>query len=195
MKKSIFIAVLGLAAGVASSYGQGFVYMNSYSANGSTGFITSYFTGGAPVPGTFTAELFYALGTVSDPVDPASISSIISPISSAFTALPSSIIAYNSANDGYFGANPIGPTVSVPGASSGAVSFELLAFSADGKYIGRSGSWTESAIGASTQSVSFFGDHGTAPNFLVAPVPEPATLALAGLGGLASLVALRRKQS
>ena len=29
----------------------------------------------------------------------------------------------------------------------------------------------------------------------VAPVPEPATLALAGLGGLASLVALRRKKA
>jgi hypothetical protein len=29
----------------------------------------------------------------------------------------------------------------------------------------------------------------------VAPVPEPTTLALAGLGGLASLVALRRKQA
>lgn len=30
---------------------------------------------------------------------------------------------------------------------------------------------------------------------VLAPVPEPATLALAGLGGLASLVALRRKQA
>ena len=37
-------------------------------------------------------------------------------------------------------------------------------------------------------------DNFLAP-FTVNAVPEPATLALAGLGGLASLVAFRRKQS
>jgi hypothetical protein len=196
MKKSIFIAVLGLAAGIASSYGQGYVYMNSYSANQGSAFITTIFGGSTTPDGTYTAELYYALGTISDPVNENSIASITSPISGAFTAIPSSLVSYDANGDGYFGASPIGPTVTVPGYSSGAISFEIFATNVGGTIVGRSGAWTESMIGTSTQSVSFFGDNGTAPNFLVATVvPEPTTLALAGLGGLASLVAFRRKQS
>ncbi|HEX4349393.1 MAG TPA: PEP-CTERM sorting domain-containing protein, partial [Verrucomicrobiae bacterium] len=37
--------------------------------------------------------------------------------------------------------------------------------------------------------------YGLFSSFTVAAVPEPATLALAGLGGLASLVMLRRKKA
>jgi PEP-CTERM motif len=185
MKKAIFIAVLGVAASVASSYGQGFVAMNSYSANAFAGFITTQSDGTTPVPATFTAELYYAIGTVTDPVNGAPIS----PISSNFTALPLSITAYDATGDGYFQ----GATVTIPGYSSGPISFEILA-SGPGE-VGRSGAWTESTISASATSTSIFGDNGVAPNFVVAPVPEPTTLALAGLGGLASLVAFRRKKA
>jgi hypothetical protein len=43
----------------------------------------------------------------------------------------------------------------------------------------------------------YLGDNGTPmPNFAVdLAIPEPNTLALAGLGGLVSLAAFRRKQS
>jgi hypothetical protein len=37
--------------------------------------------------------------------------------------------------------------------------------------------------------------NGDSQDFILAPVPEPATLTLAGLGGLASLVMLRRKKA
>jgi len=37
--------------------------------------------------------------------------------------------------------------------------------------------------------------NGGPTELTLSPVPEPTTLALAGLGGLASLVALRRKQA
>src|ERR1022692_765046 len=93
MKKSILIAVLGMAAYAATSYGQGYVVMNSYSANSGAGAITTY--GGAPVPGTWTAELYFALGTVTD-------SAGLGLPSAAFTALPSSLVSFDANNDGYF---------------------------------------------------------------------------------------------
>jgi PEP-CTERM motif len=194
MKKSIFIAVLGLAAGVASSYGQGFVAFNSYSANG-LGATTSFFNGGALLPAGYTAELFYAIGTVADPVDMNSAASITS-APTGLTLLAGSASGYASSGasagfPGYFD----GGVMTIPGYSSGAVTFEIWAFGPNEQ--GRSGAFTMTGIAASTSvPVSFFGDNGAPmPNFVVAPVPEPTTLALAGLGGLASLVALRRKQA
>jgi hypothetical protein len=185
MKKSVLIAILGVAACAATSYGQGYVVMNSYSANGLTGALTTMPDGVTPVAGTFTAELFYALGTVSDPGNGG-------PISGLFTAIPSSLVNYDLNNDGYF---QLSSTVTVPTYASGAVSFEIWA-SGPG-FQGRSGSFTESTIASSASaSPNFFGDNGPGmPNFSVSPVPEPTTLALAGLGGLASLVAFRRKQA
>jgi hypothetical protein len=198
MKKSIFIAVLGMAAGVASSYGQGFVAFSSYIANGGAGATTSFFTGGAPLPVGYTAELFYALGTVSDPVDQTSVSSITSAPSGLFTLLAGSQTAYDnsgnavgSAGLGYFD----GATLEIPNYVSGAITYEVWAFGPNEQ--GRSGSFTDSSIAGPGLPVTVFGDNATGgvPSFVVAPVPEPTTLALAGLGGLASLVAFRRKQA
>jgi PEP-CTERM motif len=181
MKKSILIAVLGVAACAATSYGQGYVVMNSYSANAGAGAITTL--GGTPVSSAWTAELYFALGTVSD-------SAGVGLPGAGFTALPSSITSYDANNDGYFqNATP----VVIPGYSSGAISFEILA---SGGSLYRSGAFTESKIGTDPASPpSVFGDNGTGMPNMVIPVPEPTTLALAGLGGLASLVAMRRKQS
>jgi hypothetical protein len=185
MKKSILIAILGVAASAATSYGQGYVVMNSYGANSGVGAITSLGGASTPLPGTFTAELFYALGTVSDPGNSG-------PISGLFTAVPSSIVNYDANNDGYFQ----GSTVIIPAYVSGAISLEIWA-SGPGNVTGRSGSFTESTVTSSAAAPpSFFGDNGTGmPSFVVVSVPEPTTLALAGLGGLASLVAFRRKQA
>jgi hypothetical protein len=195
MKKSIFIAVLGLAAGVASSYGQGYVNFSSYLADSPNGATTSFFGSNTLLPVGYTAELFYALGTVTDPVDETSPASITS-APTGLTLLAGLTAAYASSGastgvPGYFD----GAVATIPGYSSGPVTFEIWAFGPNQQ--GRSGAFTESSI-ANSLSVptGFFGDNGPGmPNFLVAPVPEPTTLALAGLGGLASLVALRRKQA
>jgi hypothetical protein len=184
MKKSILIAVLGMAACAATSYGQGYVVMNSYSANQALGAITTY--NGAPVSGSWTAELYFALGTVSD-------SAGFGAPGGAFTALPASITPYGGAvADGYFqNTTPI----IVPGYAAGPVSFEVLANG--GSILYRSGAFTESALQTSAASTpTVFGDNGPGmPNITITSVPEPTTLALAGLGGLVSLVAMRRKQS
>jgi PEP-CTERM motif len=181
MKKSILIAVLGVAACAATSYGQGYVVMNSYSANNGAGAIST--ANGVPLDSTWTAELYFALGTVSD-------SPGLGLPSGAFTALPSSLVNFDANGDGYF---QLSTPVAVPGYTSGAISFEILV---DGiAYHG--GAFTESKIGTDPASPpSIFGDNGPGmPAIIIVSTPEPTTLALAGLGGLASIVALRRKQS
>jgi len=190
MKKSIFIAVIGVAASVASSYGQGFIAFNSYVANSGAGAIANGVDGTTPLDTTYTADLYFALGTVTDPVG----GDWKSPVSGAFTDLNVTGVTYSG---GFFQ----GPTVIIPSYVSGAISFEVVAFNgssyANSGIRGRSGAFTESTIANSASApLTAFGDNGTGmPNFQVAPVPEPTTLALAGLGGLASLVAFRRKQA
>ncbi len=191
MKKSIFIAVLGMAACAATSYGQGYVVFSSYVADSGAGALTTLANGITPVGAGYTADLYYFLGTVTDPV-----------VGSVSTALPTGLIdsgitvAYDSNGDGYFQAS----TVTIPGYVSGPVTFEVVAYNgasyANSAIRGRSGAFTESFITSSASAPpTEFGDNGPGmPNFSVAPVPEPTTLALAGLGGLASLVAIRRKK-
>jgi hypothetical protein len=199
MKKSIFIAVLGLAAiGATSSYAQGYVVFTSYASNGGNGNTTSLFGGGGLIGVGYTASLYFALGTVSDPVNESNPNSITS-APTGLTLLGGLTAAYDNSGAaigapglGFFD----GGVATIPGYSSGPVTFELWASNANGTVVGRSGSWTEtSIINSASLPAGYFGDNGVAPNFLVAPVPEPTTLALAGLGGLASLVAFRRKQA
>ncbi len=190
MKKSIVLAVLGGTLAASSSYAQGIINFSSYSANGGAGALTTIFGGSTPVPNGFTAVLYYALGTVSDAVNTGSAASIISPVT-GLTLIAGSSVTYNTGPGtyaGYFtGANTIVPTY-----TSGPVSFEIVATGTISgvSYSGRSGAFTMASIpGSALPAINFTG----MPAFVVAPVPEPTTLALAGLGGLASLVMLRRK--
>jgi len=186
MKKSILIAILGVTASAATSFGQGYIAFTSYLANGGAGALTTFQDSGLPVTGAYTAELYYALGTVTDPVG----GNPSSPISGLFTAVPGSITAYDANGDGYFQ----GGTAIMPTYTSGPISFEIWATGPLGS--GRSGAFTESIIASSASSpVTNFGDNGPGMPSFVVSVPEPTTLALAGLGGLASLVAFRRKQA
>jgi hypothetical protein len=204
MKKSIVMAVLGMTAAAASSYGQGSVFFSSYIANAGVGASATYFNGASGTAGTLcgiplTAQLYYALGTVSDPVS-ANATSIMSAVtglgslSGATAALDNSGAAVGGPGLGFFD----GGTVLIPGYTSGAVTFEVVVSGTylGQQFVGRSGSWTESSIPGPGLPAGSFGDHGVMPNMFVATtVPEPTTLALAGLGGLASLVAFRRKQA
>jgi PEP-CTERM motif len=147
--------------------------------------------------------LYYAIGTVSDPVNgnPSSLPTGLTDLG-VFTGYDNSGGAVGAPGLGYFD----GATVQIPGYTTGPITFEIVAFngssytSADTTFRGRSGSFTESSIQTLGNPVTILGDNtiGGQPAFSVAsvaPVPEPTTLALAGLGGLASLVALRRKQA
>jgi hypothetical protein len=196
MKKSIFIAVLGVAASVASSYGQGYVAFSSYAQTAANA-PASIFGNGTLLASPYTAALYYALGTVSDPVDETSASSITSAPGAGFTLLSGVTAGFatsGTSTAGYFD----GGLAVIPTYTGGAITFEIVAYDgstyASSDILGRSGSFTMTGIRLDGVA-STFGDNGQPmPSFLVAPVPEPTTLALAGLGGLASLVAFRRKQ-
>jgi len=195
MKKSIFAAVLGMAACAATSYGQGFVTFSSYLANNGLGANTSTFGTGTAVPDGYTAILYYSLGTVVDSVNNSSIDSITSGVTGL--QLLSGVSATYSG--GYF---TLAGDVSIPGYTSGPVTFEVVAYNgaslAASTTWGRSGAFTMTSISpGGAVPTPVLGDTGTGfPNFFVAtPVPEPTTLALAGFGGLAALVAFRRKQA
>jgi hypothetical protein len=88
----------------------------------------------------------------------------------------------------------------IPGYAGGLISFEIEAFNgttiANSSIRGRSGSFTMTSIADSIiVPITAFGDNGQPMPDFVLGVPEPATLALAGLGGLMSLAVFRRKQT
>jgi hypothetical protein len=192
MKKTIIIAVLGAAGFAASSYGQGAISFDTYA--GVSGAFPVYFNGanaGQTIGSGFTAQLYYALGTVTDPVNNSDAASIMSSVGGAFTSIATSPVLPN-------GSVQDGNGVIISAYSSGPISFEILFTGTVGgvDYSGRTGAFTESSI-LTSGPLSYFGDNGPGvpASFVAAPVPEPTTLALAGLGGLASLVAFRRKQA
>jgi PEP-CTERM motif len=195
VKKSVFLAALGLAYSVATSYGQGYVLFSSYSANGLVGASTTIVENGQLVGPAWHAELYYALGTVSDPVNFSSVASIISPVSSALTlvqGVSAQYANYGPADLGYFDDGRI----EIPDYTSGPITFEVFASTYDGSGRGRSGSFTMDVIAGPRQPASLFGDNGQPmPNFFVSILPEPSTLAMAGLSGLVWLVMRRRKHS
>lgn len=165
MKKRVFIAVLGLGASLVSSHGQGFVVFSSYTANGGVGALTSFaFFSTGPVGIGYTAYLYYALGTVSDPVNNSSFVSIMSPVSSAFTLLPGASAAYDNSGAA-FGAAGLGYFDSgvfvIPGYTGGPITFEIFATDAQGVRFGRSGSFIMDSIDTNpAMPASEFGDNG-----------------------------------
>jgi hypothetical protein len=187
MKRSIFSAILGMVVVVVSSYGQGFIVFNSYSANLGAGAIATL--NGIPLDSSFSADLYYALGTISDPVIGWDSES---PVSPAFTDLGMTGVTFS---DGYFE----GPIVIIPSYVNGPISFEVVAFYGGSSYLnsfiyGRSGAFTESLIANSASSpLTLFGDYGPGMPNIVIGMPEPTSLALMGLGGLVSLLAFRHK--
>jgi hypothetical protein len=189
MKRTVLVTVIGSAAllGLAvSSYGQGQIAFDNYDSIPYATFPVKYGTVGQGVPANLagalagsdvSAELGYFIGTSSNPAQ--------------FTLVPSSLTAINSGTPGYF----TGPAVSIPGYTSGPISFEILAFSANGLFSDAAAPtiWTEASIPTSPSPAGPFLALNAAS--ILTPTPEPTTLALAGLGGLASLVAFRRKQA
>ena len=214
MKRKVIAAIIGAAGmiGLAtSSYGQGQVWFNTYS---STGYFPVTYKQAQTLLGlsgpsagvNVDAELGFALGANQ---------------TSGFTLIPSTIIALSSQPAPVNGSGPVetgyitGGVVSggIPGYTSGPITFEILAWVASGSGAsGPGGTFCWLWLSMIQQIRCTFGlNH---PFLLVhrhplviflqslpgnavmtTPVPEPTTLALAGLGGLASLVALRRKKA
>jgi len=192
MKKALVASILGIVASVATTFGQGTVNFNNYANNGYNGAPVLYGPGsggtvGNPVVGgQWNNQLAFAFGTVSDPAGG------LGGINGAFTL--SSLIVPGLGQGASPAGTLVGPLVSIPGYTSGPITFEWLSFNgadyASSAIRGHSAAFTLSSI-ATGQAIPGFLD-GMA-SFQIVPVPEPATFALAGLGAAAMLIIRRRK--
>jgi len=203
MKKSIILAVLGVAATASPSFGQGTITFNSYIANNSVGILTLFGAGvagqtaGTGLSAGWTAGLLYSLSPVSDPATTDSTSASL-PLLANWTTAPNTAVFQTSSGNvpGYFQGSPF---VLAGGTDGQLVYFQVVAYQTGLTYDtstvrGHSAAFTGVLHTGVNQPVNM-DNMGVFSVFTVAPVPEPATLALAGLGGLASLVMLRRKRA
>jgi hypothetical protein len=194
MKKTIIASVLGLAAcaAVNTSYGQGSLILGNYSY-GAQNYSAPVTLGGSLIGNNFTSALLYSS----------------TGLAGSFSLVPGSQEPFWSNSDvpGYQGLfGQFG--VTLPSYTTGPAYFEVVAYNGtayndpSSSIQGISGVVTYATLATSANlhaAGDMFLDNTdiTTPltPFTVSPVPEPTTLALAGLGGLASLVAFRRKQS
>jgi hypothetical protein len=204
MKKQVIATVLGAVGLAVTSYGQGTVYWSTYAAANYYPIVYGA-TAGNGLANTgaganVDAELLYSIGAGAFAPVQDGLGGTTTAIQAVSGTLSQSANGIGSNISGWIA----GPIVTIPGYSSGPVNFEILAWVASGTGAGNgtyagsgytgSITWTETAIQGPGLPAKDF-QTGMPGDVILNPVPEPTTLALAGLGGLASLIALRRKQS
>ena len=180
-----------------NSFGPVITYGSGVPNNGVSGAAS---TPGTGLNGSWTAQIYWAVGTVAG--DATSGNGSISSLLTAGSGSGSSAVFFTSTFS-TLGEFLAGSTFVIPGTGTGTtISFEIAAWAtsagsyANSLYRGHSAVFTTTTSAASNPSPASIGNAFTTFNVTpVTPVPEPTTLALAGLGGLASLVMLRRKNA
>jgi hypothetical protein len=200
MKKSLILGILGLTAGAVSSFGQGFIVLDNYNTGGPNVSFGAGSGGSGALTSAYTVGLYFAAGSVA--ADSSSGSGSVSPLL-ALGSGSGSTAQFDSAATGSTPGEFLSNFSFNTGTAAGStVTVELVA------YLTSAGSYANSSIRGHSadfdlvtapitqQTATQVGTAMSAFSVLpVTPVPEPTTLALAGLGGLASLVAFRRKKA
>jgi len=201
--KKLFVLTTVLALGALSSFAQGVINANTGSGGGTqvqiqdpnlnSGAVSKIGTPATKVgfldagPGQIVAALYAA------------------PTGASLQALQSSVPVWTGTNptaNGVTSQGVISPgtvTLPTPYDGSAAVQFEFYAATSDGKYSGWSSvasiqPTTAAAAGTGTLPAVIWGTTAGFINTMVlTPAPEPATIALGGLGAAALLLFRRRK--
>ena len=213
MKKSLLIGIVSLAASAVSTFAQGTIFLDNYNnagglinygasgipANGTSG---SFGTSGTGLLAGWTVGLYFVVGTptITDPagntIPDASLAFATGASSTAalFTTAFSSAGQFSAA-----GAWVVPGTLAAGGQS---VTAEIVAWNTSGGSYANAG-WRghSNPFVITTSSSSSPAPNAVGPLFSsfgvtqVSAVPEPSTLALAGLGGFGMLLAMRRKKA
>ncbi|HEY1719403.1 MAG TPA: PEP-CTERM sorting domain-containing protein [Verrucomicrobiae bacterium] len=193
MKRSIFIAVLGMASAVVA-YGQGKVnFSNYYSSTQPTGItFASGPAAGEGVGPQISVELLY--GDSTDTTI-SQLTALASTITAAGIGVASNPGAIGTGAGWFSGGAFVVPSIGAATAG-GTYMFALEAFGTYNSvsYVGFSPIFSGTTAASSASPTPNLPNGLYQGSFTVAPVPEPTTLALAGLGG-AALLALRRKKA
>ena len=203
MKKSLVLGILGLAAAAVSSYSQGNIYLDNYfSSTYNPVYLSGEFGGGL-------APVGYKVGLYYDPIANANIVGSVAAdptgmayppsLNAAFVAATGSGSTASIFTPGYFWAATsfnIQPSAATPAQSS----YTIMIVMYNGSSYDTSTVRGHSApvyVQDAAPTVPMGGDIGyafPANTPMIGFVPEPTTLALAGLGGL-GLLLMRRKQN
>lgn len=213
MKKSLVLGFLGLAAGAVSSYGQGAIFLDNYLLSTDNPVYEHTFLGTFLLPAGYTVGLYYDptanqniaaavnAAEAADPFEESDPHSLNAALVAATGPGSTAPIYSMPALAGYFSASSsflIQPGATVPAQSS----YTIMLVAYNGATYDTSifrGYSAAVYIQDAAPSIAQGGDIGEAfpantPLFTIFVTPEPGTLALAGLGGLA-LWLMRRKKA
>lgn len=202
MKKILILSVLGLSLGAMNSYAQGSIAFNTYNAQNSAGIITTYGAGGnigAGLDSTFTGVLLWSSVAINEAATtgPVADGATLNPLwNVGSTALFNTGAAAGVPGLGYI----TGPNLNITAAVGTTLYFEIAAYNGSsygsGTFAGHSASFTGTlAVTPATPDANQLNNMSPFQVYNVVAVPEPSTLALAGLGGFGMLMALRRKKA